>query len=205
MRKSIFVVLLAVCFAIVSGTVEARDRVTHHVNSDNTVTTTHMSAPERMEHHSNMTFGLGVSSISPISQTGGVAGSMTGILGFTDLDALQLFVGIPATTGAFQFGVGALYKRTVVGNSGAGLHVGGGMGIGTNSPVAGTSSFCLNIDGVVGVHYALANSNLAFHFDGGPVFTIQSVPNGLAGSSTVTSFGLGALSTLLGASVVYMF
>ena len=202
-------VILTVSLVATSGAAEARDRTT---KSHTTTTTTsdrpvesRMSAPDRAEHSSgSTTFGLGVSSITAVSS----GGSITGIIAFTPLDLVQVLVSIPSTTGSFQFGVGGIYKRTVAGNQGAGFHIGGGAGLGMVSTAAAQSDFGMNIFGVLGVHYAPGGSNIVFHLDGGPQFNLQKVSTGTgaaATSTTNTSFSMNQLSSLLGASVVYMF
>lgn len=166
-----------------------------------------MAAPERAGSAGGMNFGLGVSSIDPI---GGAGGSLTGILAFTQLDALQILASIPGTAGSFRFGVGGIYKRTIVGNQGAGLHLGGGLGLGstTSAAAGGDTDFAMNILGNIGVHYAPGGSDIVFHLDGGPVFGLQKTTTTAAGvstSTTTTDFRVGQLSSILGASVVYMF
>ena len=202
MKKSIIAILLAVSLvttAATSNPAEARERSAKRISSTNEhPVQTQMSAPSHSEggHAGGMTFGLGVSTIEPVS---GGNGSLTGILAFTQHDALQLLVSIPGTNGGFRFGAGALYKRTVAGNQGAGFHLGGGFGMG-RVLVAGSGEFEMNILGNLGVHYAPAGSDIVFHLDGGPVFFLQT---GAAGSTT--SFGIGQYASVLGASVVYMF
>jgi hypothetical protein len=198
MQKTIYIVLLAACFALFNGSAEART-TKRTASNNNAVTTehleTHQAAEERYSTHA-LSYSLGVSSISP---AGGGNGALTGFINFTNLDAVQLFLAIPGTTGGFSFGVGGLYKHTLWGNSSHGLHVGGGAGLGT---VAG--NFAMNLDAIAGVHYTLPNTTVSFHFDGGAVFSLVSA-GGTTGGGTTTNFSIGALSNILGASVVYGF
>lgn len=203
MKKTSCISLLVVLFSLFLGIAQAADHSSKRARpSENT-----MASSERSSHSSErLAFGLGVSSIQPIgfAPVGGgegVPGSLTAVLGFTKLDAIQAFVAIPGTVQTFQFGVGALFKHTVFQAANSGVHLGGGLGLGTNG------EFSANILGVVGLHYAIGGSNIVLHVDGGPVFTIQKVKGGGTdgGSSSQTSFGVGALSSLIGASLVYMF
>ena len=214
MHKSTLIVLLSLCFVLVTGDAEARNTK----KSTSTATTTaasseriesHQAAPA--EHHGGMTFDLGVSSVSAVMTNGGIGGSITGILHFTSLDALQLLAGISQTNGGFGFGVGGLYKRTVLGNESAGFHIGGGLGLGTvgglGAAANGSStSFAMNIAALAGVHFDVPGTQVAIHLDGGPVFSLISVSgqNGVGGT-TVTNFAMGPLSSILGASAVYQF
>ena len=184
----------------------------------NTKRTTNTTSNEQIETHQasernsgGTTFDLGLSSISALPTVGGTGGSLTGIIHLTNVDMIQLLAGITGTTGGFGFGVGGLYKRTVIGNQSAGFHLGGGFGIGTVAGAGGavngsSTSFAMSIAAVIGAHFEIPGTQIALHFDGGPDFTLVSVSgtNGIGGGTT-TNFAMGPLSSLLGATVVYAF
>jgi hypothetical protein len=207
MHKSTLVVLLSLSFVLASAGAEARNKRTKASSTTASETIeTHQAAPS--ERHGGMTFDLGYSSMYPImpftvgttTVTGGF-GSVTGILHFTPLDAVQILASIPTTQGGFTFGLGGLYKRTLIGNEACGFHVGGGIAFGTY-----VGNFAMTIPAIAGFHYQLSGTEISFHFDGGAAFGLVSVSgvNGIGGT-TVTNFAIGPNSGLLGASVVYGF
>ncbi len=133
-------------------------------------------------------WGLGISSADNIIP---VAVAASFWLAFNQDSALQGYFGILATS-PFTFGVGALYKHTVAGGNYAGLHLGGGLGLGTVQGV-----FNLNIDAVVGFHFFLPSlKNILVNVDFGPSLNI------LDGA---TNFKVGGLGTILGLSIHYIF
>lgn len=200
MKKTILIVLLATAFSLAAGTA-AEARASKNIPSNSDSIETRASAAERST--SRVSFSGGVSSISAVP--GSIlflGGSLTGILQITHLDAIQLFLGIGATSPGFSFGVGGVYKRTLMGGESAGFHLGGGFGLGTLGQASGTGSatdFTMTIPAVVGVHFKVPNTGVAFHFDGGAAFSL------LAATSTDVNFSVGQLSRLMGASVVYEF
>jgi hypothetical protein len=211
MQKTTLVFLLSL--GLVLSVANAEAKTTKRTTNNNSTTTeqieTHQAASE---HHSGgVTVDLGVSSIFPVSIiNGSTGGSLTAIIHVTNLDMIQILAGVTGTTSGFGFGVGGQYKRTVLGNQSAGFHLGGGIGLGTAAGAGGvngsSTNFAMDIVALVGAHFDVPGTQIAFHLDGGPVFALVSISgvNGIGGS-TSTSFAMGPLSGLLGASVVYAF
>jgi hypothetical protein len=131
--------------------------------------------------------GLGFASIST-----GVGNStvLTGWIPFKPSMGIQAYLGIPTTAGSFNFLAGGAFKATVAGNSQAAIHVGGNLLMG-----AVASNFTVAFGGLAGAHFNIAPSVL-FSVDGGPQLTI------IGGTA---NFSLGALSSLLGASLMFLF
>ncbi len=208
MKKTItFSIFLATAVGLAALPAQAREKA--RAATERSIESA-MSAPTRSG--GGLSFALGLSSITPVPVFGTaaagasyapLAGSVTGILQFTSHDALQMFIGFPGTSGAFAFGGGAVYKRTVAGGEGAGFHVGGGFGLGTAN-LAGNTQFALSIMGLAGIHFGVGGTPVSFHFDAGPSFSMVTVPS-VAGANTsnLTSFQMGQYSTQLGASIVY--
>jgi hypothetical protein len=146
---------------------------------------------------SELSFGAGVSSIAPIP---GGGTSVSGLLNFTPLDSVQILLSMPGVQGTFKFGVEGLYKRVILGDTASGFHVGGGLGLGT------TGTFAMGIVALGGIHHNLS-SHIALAFDGGATFGITSVAATApaTGSSSQADFGIGSLSSILGASIHYLF
>ncbi|MCM2277055.1 MAG: hypothetical protein NDJ89_03150 [Oligoflexia bacterium] len=156
--------------------------------------------------------GLGLASAEAFT---GASSSLVALIRFDEKDAIQAYLSLPSTS-PFTFSVGGIYKHTVTETpQGAGLHLGGGLSLGTFSKtgVAGidvsdlisaaggtgigsSTGFALRLSGVAGLHFPLAvASKVMVHLDGGPTFSLL---DGNAG------FEIGAHSMLLGVSVVYM-
>jgi hypothetical protein len=146
---------------------------------------------------SDLTFGAGVSSITPIA---GGGASLSGLLGFTPMDSVQILVAMPGVNGTFRFGVAGLYKRVILGDSASGFHAGGGVGLGT------TGSFGMGLYGLGGIHHGLSQ-RITLSFDGGATFGIASTTATApaTGTTTQADFSLGAFSSMLGASIHYLF
>lgn len=153
--------------------------------------------------------GLGLSSSDEIA--GG--GAISGIIELDPKNSIQLYFSLPSVS-PFSFGVAGIYKHTLQeNNNGAGIHIGGGLGLGVvgNSAaaaanaianaLAGTSTssstFMLNAIGVGGIHFPIASSDLMVHLDAAAGIHLQ-------GSSV--GFGIApASSALLGMSILYYF
>ena len=139
-------------------------------------------------------FSLGISTVEPAGTGNGT--SVTGLFNFTAVDSLQVLFAIPTTTGNFNIFGSGLYKRTILGNKQAGLHVGGGVGAGA---VAGNFSFLVAALG--GFHFDVPNlPQVSVHLDAGPAFQFTDTS-----PSTTTNFRVSALSSALGLSVFYNF
>jgi hypothetical protein len=211
MQKTTLVFLLSLGLVLSVANAEARTSKKTATNN-NTTTTEQIETHQAASSHSGgTTFDLGLSSITPVPViNGATGGSLTGIIHLTSLDMVQLLAGVTGTSGGFGFGVGGIYKRTVMGNQSAGFHIGGGLGVGTAAGAGGangsSTNFAMNIVAVVGAHFEIPGTQIALHFDGGPTFSLVSISgvNGVGGS-TQTSFSMAPLSNLLGASVVYAF
>jgi hypothetical protein len=212
MQKPTLALLLSLTLVLSVANAEAR--TTKRTTTNNNTTTseqieTHQAASS---HSGGTTFDMGVSSISAIPVPNGTGGSLTGIIHLTNLDMIQLLAGVTGTTGGFGFGVGGLYKRTVMGNQSAGFDLGGGFGIGTVAGAGGaaavgsSTSFAFSITAVIGAHFEIPGTPIALHFNGGPAFSLVSISgtNGIGGA-TVTNFAMGPLSSFLGSSIVYTF
>lgn len=142
-------------------------------------------------------FGLGVASLGGNSV-------ITGWIPLGGSAGIQPYFSIPTTRGGFNFSAGGAFKTTIVGNYNSGFHLGGDVLLGNTStasvdPLTGlptsSSTFTASFGGLLGVHYRPVSSILV-QFDAGPQLNI-------AGGSA--DFGIGAFSTLLGASVIYSF
>ena len=132
-------------------------------------------------------YGLGFASV-----TTGIGNStmLTGWIPFKPSMGIQAYLGIPTTAGSFNFLAGGAFKATVAGNSQAAIHVGGNLLMG-----ALMSNFAVVFGGLAGAHFNIAPSVL-FSVDGGPQLQI------VGGTA---NFSLGAFSSLLGASLIFLF
>ncbi|MGE0616477.1 MAG: hypothetical protein AB7P04_12655 [Bacteriovoracia bacterium] len=147
------------------------------------------SSMESFRSSSSAPWGLGLTT---------TLNGMSGISGWIPfgegMQGLQLGFGIQ-TTSPFTFALGAAYKSTLAGTRQTGFHIGGGIALGTGGNGLGGTQFNIGISGILGVHYSPVEA-FQMSFDAGPTVTI-------AGGSA--SFGMGALSTLAGFTVMYMF
>lgn len=131
--------------------------------------------------------GLGLASIGTI---GGTSSMISGWIPLSATAALQPYLGIPSTTGNFNFLAGSALKVNVAGTSAAGFHIGGDVLLGSIS-----GNFTAIFGGLMGVHFNVAPS-VMIAADGGPQLAI---------SSGSTDFSLGGFSGILGASIMYLF
>jgi len=137
--------------------------------------------------------------------TGNFGGVSSAAFSFwADLDnfnSLQALLGF-AQSDPLAFGVGGIYRRTIVGSQGQGLHAGGGIELGaapkSARAVGGSSSaFYVSFAPIVGFHFALPGlSAVQLSLDGGPQFQI---------ADGTFNFALGGLSSAMGLSVHYFF
>ncbi|MCM2324426.1 MAG: hypothetical protein NDJ90_14300 [Oligoflexia bacterium] len=143
---------------------------------------------------SSAKFGLGVASASQLT---GAQSSLTGVMELDPNTTIQALLSMPSTS-PFEFSLGGLFKYTVAGSPNVGFHIGGGLTLGAlSNPVTGDSAFALGIAGIGGLHFPLTSSRqVMLHLDGGPAFSL------IDGEA---DFAIGALSGLLGVSVLYMF
>ncbi|HTL12439.1 MAG TPA: hypothetical protein VL588_08115 [Bdellovibrionota bacterium] len=93
---------------------------------------------------------------------------------FDEANALQTYFGIAGVNGVFRFGMGAQYKHTVAGSQRAGLHIGGGLGLGTTAGAAAAGSvFFIEFTGNVGIHFTVGHDdNVLISVDAGPGISI---------------------------------
>ncbi len=106
--------------------------------------------------------------------------------------ALQIYMGVKQTSPGLTFGVGGTYKYTLSGNAHSGLHVGGGLGLGTV-----IDSFFVNFSGVGGIHMFIPGlDHILFNFDAGLTLSV------IGGK---VQFFASGFSPILGLSVHYLF
>ncbi|MCC7440022.1 MAG: hypothetical protein IT285_00215 [Bdellovibrionales bacterium] len=150
---------------------------------------------------SNSRTGLGLSAATVLVN----ATALSSIHLIDDKNAVQTYFAI-GTSSPFGFGLGGMYKHTVAGDRKAGLHIGGGLGLGTAGSTAaaqafgigGNSSvFYLTFGGNAGVHFSVTREdNVLISVDGG---VILNIVDGNA------SFGIRGFSDdTLGLSVHYL-
>jgi hypothetical protein len=179
---------------------EAREK--HSVKRTSSTTeahsvTYHQSAPER--DRSGGVLGVGFSTLTGAVPSATGAAALTATYELTDKDLVQALFSIPSTS-PFQLGGAAFYKRTLFGNHETGFHAGAGFGLGAVNS-GGVTAFAFNIAGLAGFHFSIPGlSQVRFHLDGGPSFNFQGTSFGSS-----SQFQLSALSSALGASVVYIF
>lgn len=136
---------------------------------------------------SGQKWGLGVASAGDF--TGGTS-SLTALLKLSGEDAIQFHFTIPSTS-PFQITAGGIYKHVIAESQNAALHLGGGAMLGSLQ-----NDFALSVAGVLGLSFHFSDiPRVQFHLDGGPMVTV------LNGD---TNFSVGALSSFLGLSVLYM-
>jgi opacity protein-like surface antigen len=166
---------------------QAAPRNNNRVNaapiSQNNRVTTSYSAPSS----SGSDWAFGLQSADLIFGT--AIPALSGIWHMDTENSLQFLAVIPNTS-PFHWGVGGLFKHNLRGDNTAGLHVGGGVGLGTNN-----SAFYVSIAPVVGVHFEVAN-NIQISVDATPVLAIVD------GDAT---FRLGGISSLLGLGIHYRY
>jgi hypothetical protein len=158
--------------------------------SSREVVTTTSAAPE---YGSSKRFGLGL-------QTLDGASALSGLLELSPQSSLQLLAYVAGTSPSFQFGVGGIYRSTVVGGTNAGLHFGAGAILGTVAGAAAaiggaSSKFFIDLGPVAGVHFTLPNlSAVMVSLDGAALLQVRD---------SSTNFTIGGLSPAMGLSIHY--
>lgn len=109
-------------------------------------------------------------------------------------DWIHVMLAINKTLGAFEFGVGGIYKFTVLGDRRTGFHMGPGVSVGTVA-VGGKSKFGFSISGLAGAHWTIFD-RMIVSVDGGPAV---AVVDGDA------NFSFRPIGDLLGLSLHYLF
>lgn len=138
------------------------------------------------------TYGLGVSTLSLVPGDP----TITGLINMGHQFSIQPLAAVHTTAGSFSFEAGVLGKYNVAGTHEAGLHLGGGVDMGSISGGA-KSVFAVAVTALAGIHASLPGlSKIQFHLDAGPGLTI------IDGNS---AFALKPLSSALGLSVFYLF
>jgi len=134
--------------------------------------------------------GFGFASFSNLG------GSSTALSTWLDLDSGISIQGLFAigSTSPFEFGIGGMVRKIMHGNEETGLHLGGGLHLGTSS-ITGSSKFYISVVPVGGFHFLFPGTkSIGFSFDGGPVFEVRN---------STFNFSTVALSPLLGLSIHY--
>lgn len=190
-------VLLVIISALAASNAFAKDaKKTHKHTEDADEVTSEQAAPSA--HSGGHMFGFGFMTAGTFN-----AGSALAMeLNISSTDNIQPFLGI-TTTNNFQWGLGAIYRHTIVHGENAGLHVGGALGLGTSGNVAPTQ-------GNANLHTAF---NAAVGPTGGMHFHFPSVPNievFLDGGAMIqindgtANFFLQSLSPFAGLSIAYL-
>lgn len=140
-----------------------------------------VAAPRGLE---GVWLGAGMDAVYTGSAT---AGAFTAVFPFgnTLLQAYFSFISVSPTV---LLGGGANVKFTVAGSGARGVHMGGGLGLGTNG------AFFINIAPLIGVHFLLVEGVMV-NLDTHMAFRIAT-------AGTNFDFGFGPQSPLLGASIV---
>lgn len=188
-KTKLSVVLSAVVFAVTTSAFAApKKKLTKEseINaSSSTRTTWSASAAEGSSSH-EMGFG--------VADAGNLIGgniSPSFLFGIGEKSSIQAVLGVPSTVGSFNFGVGGVFRHTCMGDKKLGLHLGGALGLG----ITGAKAFFVNIAGVAGIHFQVANS-IGVNLDVGPGVSVGDV---------ATNFSLqGIGSNTLAASVHYL-
>lgn len=150
---------------------------------------------------SNRGLALGVSTLLyPLfgNVGGGFATpAFTAVMELSKRNHLQALFAIPATS-PFNLGGALFYKRTVKEHRGAGFHLGGGLGVGLLDTIASGSALGVSLNGLAGFHFTLSGAPaVSIHVDAGPSLSLATTS-----PATTANFQVGALSPLLGLSLV---
>ncbi|MBL7715074.1 MAG: hypothetical protein JNL01_06360 [Bdellovibrionales bacterium] len=153
--------------------------------------------------------GLGFSTMD--SQNSGTGRAVSALFELNDKSAIQVLFAIHGVS-PFTFTAGGIYKMNITGNRNTGVHVGGGLSLGTisagnniggaiNAAISGANvgsgtSFGVNILPNAGFHFTVPGMDkILFSFDTGLVLAI------IGGS---VDFGITPYSNLGGLSIHYM-
>lgn len=134
-------------------------------------------------------FWLGLASAT--NTVKGANPALSFMIPLSEMGGLQGYFNI-ASSSPFNFGLGAHYKHSVLGDLRKGMHLGAGLGMGTFASGVSTTDFYLNINFLGGFHFHIID-RILISADGG--LTIAT------GGGTQVS--LGALSALWGISILY--
>jgi len=172
MKKQLVVIAGILSFVTLTPSVRAEESKTttkKHVTREQVRST--QSAPTRTVPVSGPTrTGVGITAGGTFIGTSGLSTYHI----FDDANALQTYFGIAGVNGVFRFGMGGQYKHTVAGSQRAGLHIGGGLGLGTTAGggVAG-SVFFIEFTGNVGIHFTVGHDdNVLISVDACPGISI---------------------------------
>lgn len=160
-------------------------------STDSVRTTQSYSSSDSSSSSGKMSVGLASST--------GITRASTALTATFDLKSnfsIQTYLSI-ASTSPFNFGLGGIAKFTFTEISrNAGLHLGGGVGLGSMNVGAGTASkneVFVHVLGNAGVHWRFSGlESILFSVDGGPVLSFFN---------SNTDFSVGAYSEILGLSV----
>lgn len=144
---------------------------------------------------SDQRIGVGVASASRVTST---STSLTSWFSLAKNHGVQTYLGLSSTQ-PVHFGIGGIYQYLLLGSLKTGVHIGGGIGLGNAglALIAG-DFFFVRVLGNAGAHFEFPGlRDFRFGFDAGPVFQIVG-PEGFNAS-------LGAFSSVLGLSVMYLF
>jgi len=116
------------------------------------------------------------------------------LMGFSEKFAVQTYASILSTS-PFNCGFGANAKYSVIGNVNKGVHLGGGVGLGTTQSVTSNSAFFIDFNAGGGLHFPFVE-NVMFSLDAGMSVMVTS-------SGGTTQLVLGGASPALGLSILY--
>lgn len=115
---------------------------------------------------------FGIGAIFESERSMGFSRGVSMTFGAGEKGAIQTYFSIP-TTSPFNFGMGGNYKYTLTGMQTMGMHVGGGIGLGSSNSGNGGKFFFM-FNGIAGIHFALPGTkDVLFHVDAGPSFLIN--------------------------------
>jgi hypothetical protein len=196
LQVTVLATLLLATSAQAEINVQPRRESVRPVPMTDRVTSTQSASDTASEASSDYVYGVGFATANHLTFTDT---SVTGWLELGDGNAIQAFAALGGVD-PFAFGIGGLFKRTVIGTQASGVHFGGGVGIGTTAG-GGTSSansnFTFALSGVAGFHFIVPNTErILINLDGGPTMTIVDDD---------VDFTVGALSPVLGLSVLFLF
>lgn len=140
-------------------------------------------------------YGVGLATSARVT---GSDTALSPVLMLGDPLIIQGYLSLDSTS-PFIFGIGGILKYTMMGTAAAGLHLGGGIGLGTvvSATNPTTNSFFFSALGNIGLHFKIGSDDkILVSFDSGP---------GIAIANDTTNFTMGAYSNLLGASIHYLF